>query len=63
MEVGGIYRLFDDPATKVRVTNVNQYGLFPRVTVQALDGSGQEWEIFMDELNEMVLNPKRNRKK
>ena len=62
VEVGGVYRFFEDPATKVRVTNVNRYGLFPRVTVQAPDGSGQQWEIFTDELGEMVLNPKRNRR-
>ena len=29
--------------------------------MQALDGS-REWEIFTDELDETVLNPKRNRK-
>ena len=61
VEVGGVYRFFEHPATKVRVTNVNRYGTFPRVTVQALDGSG-EWEIFTDKLDEMVLNPKWNRK-
>ena len=61
VEVGGIYRLFEDPATKVRVTSLDPTNTIPRVTVQYLDGSG-EWDLFTDELDKTVLNTKRNRK-
>ena len=30
--------------------------------MQEPDGTGQQWEIFTDELDETVLNPKRNRR-
>ena len=61
VKVGGIYRLYKDPATKVRVTSLNRYETKPRVTVQYLDSS-REWDLFTDELDKTVLNTKRNRK-
>ena len=62
VEVGGIYRLYEDPATKVRVTSLNRYETKPIVFVQHLDGSKEDRYLFTDELESTVLNSKRTRK-
>ena len=61
VQVGGIYRLFEDPATKVRVTDLNRYRTTPIVYVQNLDGF-EGRDVFTNELDSTVLNSKRARK-
>ena len=61
VQVGGIYHLFENPACKVRVTDLNRYCTKPEVYVQNLDGSGGR-DLFTDELESTLLNSKRARK-
>ena len=50
VEVGGIYRLYENQATKVRVKSLNRYETKPIVFVQHLDGSKEDRYLFTDEL-------------
>ena len=61
VQVGGIYRLFENPACKVRVTDLNRYRTKPEVYVQNLAGYDGR-DLFTDELESTLLNSKRARK-
>ena len=61
VQVGGIYCLFEDPASKVRVTDLNRYHTWPGVYVQNLDVSSGR-DVFTNELDSTVFNSKHARK-
>jgi len=57
VQVSGIYHLYEDPETKVRVTDLNWYCATPILYVQNLNGSKRR-DVFTDEFDSTVLNSK-----
>ena len=62
VQAGGIYRLFENPSCKVRVTSIYHHLTNPEVYVENIDDSGGK-DLFTDELESTMLNSKHARKK